>query len=120
VCILLDATVIERGSESSRNEYADEETALPKLFYDKLPPDIAKRYVFLLDPMLATGGSAISAIQVMIDRGVAEDRIIFINLVAAPAGIASVLKAYPKLRIITAHIDTGMNEKKYIVPGLGG
>jgi uracil phosphoribosyltransferase len=69
--------------------------------------------------MLATGGSAISAIQVLIDRGVKEDRIIFINLVASPKGIDSILTAYPQLRIITAHIDAGMNEKKYIVPGLG-
>ncbi|KAI9033354.1 uracil phosphoribosyltransferase-domain-containing protein [Hyaloraphidium curvatum] len=97
----------------------DEETALPKLFYDKLPHDIAQRYVFLLDPMLATGGSAVQAIKVLIERGVKEENIIFINLVAAPEGIAYVLSAHPKLTIITAQIDQGLNEKKYIIPGLG-
>ncbi|KAJ3511203.1 hypothetical protein NLJ89_g4238 [Agrocybe chaxingu] len=58
----------------------DEETALPKLFYSKFPPDIAQRYVLLLDPMLATGGSAIKAVEVLMEHGVPQERIIFINL----------------------------------------
>ena len=61
----------------------DEETAQPKLFYAKLPQDIASRYVLLLDPMLATGGSAIKAVEVIKEHGVPEERIIFINLVRA-------------------------------------
>lgn len=62
----------------------DEATALAKLFYAKLPQDIASRYCLLLDPMLATGGSAIRAIEVLKDHGVPESRIIFLNLVASP------------------------------------
>jgi uracil phosphoribosyltransferase len=97
----------------------DEETALPKLYYSKLPMDISSRYVLLLDPMLATGGSAIKAIEVLIESGVLEERIIYINLICAPEGIAAVLGAFPKLKIVTAQVDDGLDAKKYIVPGLG-
>ncbi|KAI9199288.1 uracil phosphoribosyltransferase-domain-containing protein [Polychytrium aggregatum] len=97
----------------------DEETALPKLFYSKLPPDISERYCLLLDPMLATGGSAIKAIEVLLETGVPQERIIFVNLLCAPEGIAKVLAAYPKLKIVTAEIDDGLDEHKYIIPGLG-
>lgn len=119
----------------------DEETALAKLFYAKLPEDIAERYCLLLDPMLgssssaaktmgqtelipllasATGGSAIKAIEVLISHGVPETRIIFLNLVASPEGLAAMYKVYPQVKIITAWVDEGLNEQKYIVPGLGG
>ncbi|KIY53616.1 PRTase-like protein [Fistulina hepatica ATCC 64428] len=97
----------------------DEDTALPKLFYSKFPKDIAQRYVLLLDPMLATGGSAIKAVEVLKDHGVPEDRIIFINLIAAPVGLTNFMKAFPTSKIITGWIDDGLNEKAYIVPGLG-
>ncbi|KAH7903458.1 uracil phosphoribosyltransferase-domain-containing protein, partial [Hygrophoropsis aurantiaca] len=97
----------------------DEETALPKLFYSKLPEDIASRYVLLLDPMLATGGSAMKAVEVLQEQGVPEDRIIFINLVAAPEGLKAFCGKFPALRVITGWIDKGLNEKSYIIPGLG-
>jgi len=97
----------------------DEETALPKLYYSKLPPDIDDRYVLLLDPMLATGGSAIKAIEVLLANGVKEDKILFLNLVAAPEGIEAVTKKYSQLKIVTASVDKGLNDKKYIIPGLG-
>jgi len=97
----------------------DEETSLPKLFYDKLPEDIAHRWVLLLDPMFATGGSAMMAIQVLIERGVPEDRILFLNLLASPEGIENFAKKFPKVRIVTAFIDQGLDEKNYIIPGLG-
>ncbi|KAJ3331212.1 Uracil phosphoribosyltransferase, synthesizes UMP from uracil, partial [Gonapodya sp. JEL0774] len=97
----------------------DEDTALPELFYSKLPEDIASRHVLLLDPMLATGGSAHKAIEVLIQRGVQEENIVFINLVGCPEGITYLLSGYPKLRIVTACVDAGLNEKKYILPGLG-
>ncbi|KZL82720.1 uracil phosphoribosyltransferase [Colletotrichum incanum] len=87
----------------------DEETAQPKLFYDKLPEDIAQRWVLLLDPMFATGGSAIMAVQVLKARGVPEDRILFLNLIASPEGIQNFTAKFPKLRVVTA----------YIIPGLG-
>ncbi|KPV72129.1 uncharacterized protein RHOBADRAFT_55967 [Rhodotorula graminis WP1] len=97
----------------------DEETALAKLFYAKLPEDIADRYCLLLDPMLATGGSAIKAIEVLIDHGVPQERIIFLNLVSCPEGLRAMYDAYPQVKIVTAWVDEALNEQKYIVPGLG-
>lgn len=97
----------------------DEETALPKLFYVKLPHDIGQRYVFLLDPMLATGGSAIMAIDSLKERGVTADRIIFVNLVSCPEGLTNLFRAHPQIKVVTAAIDEGLNERSYIVPGLG-
>ncbi|KAJ1328344.1 uracil phosphoribosyltransferase [Batrachochytrium salamandrivorans] len=97
----------------------DEATAMPKLFYSKLSKDIASRYCLLLDPMLATGGSANKAIEVLLSHNVKEDHILFVNLICCPEGINAVLAAYPKVRIITAEIDDGLDENKYIVPGLG-
>ena len=97
----------------------DEETALPKLFYEKLPEDISERYVFLLDPMLATGGSAMMAVEVLLARGVKMDRIFFLNLLAAPEGIKAFQDKYPDVKIITGGIDEKLDESKYIVPGLG-
>jgi len=97
----------------------DEETALPKLFYAKLPDDISERYCLLLDPMLATGGSCIKAIEVLMAHGVQEDKIIFLNLIASPEGINNVCTQFPKLRMITAWVDEGLDHRSYIVPGLG-
>ncbi|WWC73553.1 uracil phosphoribosyltransferase [Kwoniella pini CBS 10737] len=97
----------------------DEETYQPKLFYAKLPDDIAKRYVLLLDPMLATGGSCIKAIEVLLEHGVEEEKILFLNLIASPEGIQKVCTRFPKLRIITAWVDEGLDSNSYIVPGLG-
>lgn len=97
----------------------DEKTATPKLFYEKLPEDISERYVFLLDPMLATGGSAMMAVEVLLSRGVKMDRIFFLNLLAAPEGIKTFHDKYPDVKIITGGIDEKLDENKYIVPGLG-
>lgn len=97
----------------------NEETAEPIFFKDWLPEDIAQRYVFVLDPMLATGGSAIATIKLLKERGVEGNKIIFITLVSAPEGIEAVLNAFPNIRIITAEVDQGLNERAYIVPGLG-
>eukprot|EP00741_Cyanophora_paradoxa_P008284 tig00001284_g8013.t1 len=97
----------------------DEETALPKLFYSKLPADIASRHILLLDPMLATGGSAIKAIEVLIEAGVKEEHIIFLNLIAAPEGIDAVFSAHPRITLVTGEIDTHLSDRKYIIPGIG-
>jgi len=97
----------------------NEETAMPKMFYSKFPPGIAKQSVLLLDPMLATGGSAIAAIKVLLKVGVTEDKIVFINLVCCPEGIRAMYKAHPKVRIVTAAMDSHLDERKYIIPGLG-
>lgn len=90
----------------------DEETSKPRLFYDKLPEDIKDRWCLLLDPMLATGGSALMAVDVLLSKGVPEERILFLNLIASPEGVHNFAKKFPKLRIVTAFVDEGLNEKK--------
>eukprot|EP01031_Cornospumella_fuschlensis_P038272 gene38272-46507_t len=96
----------------------DEETTLPKLFYCKLP-NLESKQILLLDPMLATGGSAKVAVEELISHGASEENIIFFNVVSCPAGLNNLLSAYPKMKIVTAEIDAGLNEKAYIIPGLG-
>lgn len=97
----------------------DEETAKAKLYYEKLPADIHERYVFLLDPMLATGGSAIVATDVLLSRGVNQDRILFLNLVSNPQGIQKYHERFPDIKIITGAVDKGLDEKRFVVPGCG-
>lgn len=97
----------------------DEETAKPKLFYAKLPEDIAERWVLLLDPMLATGGSAIKAIEVLCENGVKKEQILFLNLIASPEGLNNMYSQYPEVKVISAWVDDRLDEKSYIIPGLG-
>lgn len=99
----------------------DESTAdkRPVLYYKKLPRDISECYVILVDPMLATAGSAKRAIAVLIEAGVKEEHIMFLNLVCCPEGIRNLFDAYPKVSVITGAIDYCLNEHKFIVPGLG-
>jgi len=97
----------------------DEETSKPKLFYEKLPTDISQRWVLLLDPMLATGGSALMAVDVLKAKGVPENHILFLNLIASPEGVGNFAKVVPNVRVVTAFVDQGLNEKNFIVPGLG-
>jgi len=97
----------------------DEETAEPKLFYSKLPPGIEDLTVVLCDPMLATGGSAITAINVLKDAGVKEERILFLNVVSCPEGLRALAEKTPGVRIVTAALDDCLNAQKYIVPGVG-
>lgn len=88
----------------------DEETTLPKLFYCKLP-DLHGKQILLLDPMLATGGSAKVAVEELIKYGALEENIIFFNVVSCPSGLSSLLTTYPKMKVVTAEIDAGLNEK---------
>ncbi|KAI8978927.1 uracil phosphoribosyltransferase-domain-containing protein [Pilobolus umbonatus] len=97
----------------------DEETHQPKLYYAKLPKDIASRYVLLLDPMLATGGSAMQAVQVLLDNNVKEENIMFLNLIASPEGIDAFIQRFPKIKIIIGELDACLNKEKYIMPGCG-
>jgi len=91
----------------------------PKLYYSKLPPDINKKSVILVDPMLGTGGSSIAAINVLVKAGCDEKNILFVNVVACPEGIEALHKAYPHVKILTCAIDPKLNKDKFIVPGLG-
>ena len=89
------------------------------MMYEKLPKDIQNKFVILCDPMLATGGSAHKAIECLLKAGVPENKIVFANVICCPEGIEYLGKVHPLMKIITACIDDGMNEDKYIVPGLG-
>lgn len=95
----------------------DEKTLQPVKFFFKVPTQIDKRLVVVLDPMLATGGSAIAAIDELKKAGATNMR--FVCLLAAPEGIAALQKAHPDLPIITASIDEKLNDQGYIIPGLG-
>ncbi len=97
--------------------YRDPKTLKPVEYYCKLPPDIAERDLIVVDPMLATGGSACAAIHFLKERG--AQNIKLVNLIAAPEGIEAVHKEHPEIPIYVASIDQGLNEHGYIVPGLG-
>ena len=97
--------------------YRDPETHKPVEYYCKLPEDIANRQVYVVDPMLATGGSAVAAIDFLKARGC--QHIIMMNIIGCPEGIAAVQKAHPDVDIFLAGCDEKLNENAYIVPGLG-
>ncbi|KAK9090138.1 hypothetical protein Sjap_023315 [Stephania japonica] len=90
-----------------------------QLIYEKLPKDISERHVLLLDPVLATGNSANQAIELLIQKGVPESHIIFLNLISAPEGIHCVCKRFPYLKIVTSEIDVALNEEFRVIPGMG-
>lgn len=97
--------------------YRDEETLEPVEYLVKLPEDIDQRQIFVVDPMLATGGSAILAVESLKKRGAANIK--FVCLVAAPEGVKKLQDAHPDIDIYTASLDEKLNENGYIVPGLG-
>ena len=97
--------------------YRDPETLQPVEYYCKLPKDIDERELIVLDPMLATGGSATAAIQFLKDKGAKSIK--FVCLIAAPEGVEKVKEAHPDVDIYVAALDEKLNENAYIVPGLG-
>jgi len=97
--------------------YRDEKTLKPVEYFVKLPSDISQRQLFVVDPMLATGGSAIMAMDMLKKRGASNIK--FMCLVAAPEGVKALQKAHPDIDIYTAALDDHLNEDGYIVPGLG-
>ena len=102
--------------------YRDEETLEPIWYYDKrkeIKEDKDKVFVLLLDPMLATGNSAIDAVENFISKGVKEENIIFVSLISSPEGVKKLNKTYSKVKIITSALDEKLNSKGYILPGLG-
>jgi len=94
----------------------DEQTAIARAYYCKLPP-LENSRVLLLDPMLATGGSAAQAVEVLVNAGAEE--IVHICVVAAPEGVRLLNEKFPQVRIVAASLDRGLNERKFILPGLG-
>ncbi len=97
--------------------YRDEETLQPVQYYCKLPAELDDRMVITLDPMLATGNSSVAAIDLLKQAG--ARRIRFLCLLAAPEGVARMAEAHPDVPMVTAALDERLNEKGYIVPGLG-
>ena len=97
--------------------YRDEKTLKPVEYFVKLPSDISQRQLFVVDPMLATGGSAIMAMDMLKKRGASNIKFMF--LVAAPEGVKALRDAHPDIDVYTAALDDHLNEDGYIVPGLG-
>ena len=97
--------------------YRNPETYEPVEYYCKLPADCSEREVFVVDPMLATGGSSVAAIQLLKEKGVKNIR--FLCIVAAPEGIERMKAEHPDVDLYVGVLDEGLNEHKYIVPGLG-
>ena len=97
--------------------YRDEETLEPVQYYFKVPDELGKRMVIAVDPMLATGNSSVAAIDLLKQAGAKNIR--FLCLLAAPEGVARMKEAHPDVPIVTAALDSYLNDKGYIVPGLG-
>ena len=97
--------------------YRDPETLEPVEYYCKLPADCEEREVYVVDPMLATGGSAVAAIQMLKDKGCKN--IHFMCIIAAPEGVKRLAQAHPDVQIYVGNLDRCLNEKAYICPGLG-
>ncbi|MES2121414.1 MAG: uracil phosphoribosyltransferase [Chlamydiota bacterium] len=98
----------------------DEETAEPHFKYMKVSPTLASgNPVVITEPMIATGGTLITVIQKLIERGVKEENIIIASVCTAPEGLVRLAAAFPKISVVLTMLDTKLNEKKYIVPGLG-
>lgn len=102
--------------------YRNEKTLEPIWYYNKMKGKFKNpenTYVFILDPMLATGNSGYDAVHNFVKQGIKEENIVFMSLISAPEGVERLSKAYGKIRIVTAQLDETLNEKGYIVPGLG-
>jgi len=95
----------------------NEETAAARRYYEKVPKDLGSAVVFLLDPMLATGGSAAMAVDGL--RGLGAKQVRLLSIVAAPEGVAHLESTVPEAIVYTAALDRGLNDRKYILPGLG-
>lgn len=102
--------------------YRDEKTLKPVWYYNKVPmdaPNPEKFFIYLTDPMLATGNTLVEAIKLYADKGIPIKNIKIICIIAAPEGIENIQKLYPEIEITTAAVDDHLNEKGYIVPGMG-
>ncbi|KEA45999.1 uracil phosphoribosyltransferase [Campylobacter mucosalis] len=110
-------TIIPDASVGFLGFQRNEATAQAEFFYAKLPPDASARTAIIIDPMFATGGTAIDAVKFLREKGVKNIK--FISIIAAPEGLKRFSEIYPDVEVYTAAIDEKLNEKNYIVPGLG-
>jgi len=97
----------------------DEKTAIPHLYYKNMPPIKGTETLIILDPMVATGGSALAALEIITKMPVQPKRLMFVGIIGSQQGVDVVKKAYPHLTMLITHIDPKLNDKKFIVPGLG-
>jgi uracil phosphoribosyltransferase len=97
----------------------DEKTAIASLYYRNIPKLSGQEDIIILDPMIATGGSAIDALEIITKEGIKQEQIIFVGVIASQEGIDTVQKAFPKIKLIVAATDKQLNTTKFIVPGLG-
>lgn len=97
----------------------DEITKKPFLYYENLPPLHAQKNVILIDPMVATGGSGLLALNKLVAKGVLEENIIYVGILGAPEGISAIHQAFPKCQLIVAQVDEKLNSDAFIVPGIG-
>lgn len=113
----------ERFFEESRvgilGYWREEKTAKPVKYYEKLPQNIQNDRVLIIDPMLATGGTAADAVELLMEKGVAEEKMIFVGIIASPEGKEHLSRRFPKIKIVLGAEDERLNDVKYIVPGLG-
>ena len=100
-----------------RNEESESKDAV--FYYKKIPKDIVEREVFLVDPMLATGGSSIKALELLAEEGVDPNLVRFVNLVSCPDGLDALYQKFPGVKVYTAAVDPVLDQRKYILPGLG-
>ena len=116
VDILPQATIRHIGM------YRDEKTLKPVWYYNKVPMPVdnpEKYYVYITDPMLATGNSLIEAIRLYVEKGIPEENICGVCMISAPQGIKTVFDEFPNIKLIVAAVDSHLNERGYIVPGMG-
>jgi len=97
--------------------YRDPDSLQAVPYYANVPPELADRHVFVLDPMLATGNSGVAALDALVERGARA--LTFVCVIAAPEGVKRIHSAHPSVTIVTAALDAGLNDHGYIVPGLG-
>lgn len=109
--ITIGKILLQRDEES--------EDKKPIFYFDKLPKELSSKRIFLLDPMVATGGSAALAIEILIKKGVKEENIFFLNLISCEEAYSKLFSQFPKIKIITAKCDPLLLPNKYIAPGLG-
>ena len=99
--------------------YRDEETHEPHQYYFKMPYDADKREIYIVDPMFATGGSAIDAVNLLLKYGIKKENMHFIAVIAAPEGVEAFCKVHPTIPVTIGNLDRCLNENAYICPGLG-
>jgi uridine kinase len=112
--------MLQRAPSRSSNESSDSPPLLnSRIHYEKLPHDIAERFVLLLDPILATGVSAQSAIDLLLKRGVKEEKILFLTVIASTQGVHHLCTRYPRMKVITSEVDAGLSDDNKVLPGVG-